>query len=115
MTVFGDDPPAWLSWANTSGARASTTFVAVVALILSAILGLRQQSYITCVADQQAADAERTRAIAAATDIERAADAALVLGAGGPDVVHLRAADVAARAFTDKVREQYPPSESRRC
>lgn len=114
--MFGDNPPRWLAWANTSGARASTTIVAFIALILSALLGLRQQSYITCVAEQQALDAERTRAIAAATDIERQADAALVAGPSpGVTVEQLRAADVAARAFTDRVREQNPPPPMHRC
>jgi hypothetical protein len=115
--MFGDNPPRWLSWANTSGARATTTIVAVVALILSGLLGVRQQSYINCVAEQQQADAERTRAIASATDAERAADAALVAGAqpGGPTLVELRAADVAARQVTDRVREQNPPPRLKRC
>jgi hypothetical protein len=115
--MFGDEPPGWLSWANTAGARATTTIVAVVALGLSALLGIRQQSYINCVAEQQAASDDRTRAIAAATDMERAADAALVAGpaAAGRTVEQLRAADVAARAFTDRVREQNPPPRARRC
>lgn len=115
--MFGDEPPRWLRWANTSGARATTTIVAFVALILSGLLGLRQQGYINCVADQQARDAERTRAIAAATDIERSADAALVAGPtpGGPTAQQLRAADVAARQFTDRVREQNPPPAQHRC
>jgi len=114
--MFGDNPPRWLAWANTSGARASTTVVAFIALILSALLGLRQQSYINCVAEQQALDAERTRAIASATDIERKADAALVAGpSAGITIEQLRAADVAARQFTDRIREQNPPPKMHRC
>jgi hypothetical protein len=104
--MFGENPPRWLSWANTSGARA-TTIVAVVALILSGLLGVRQQSYINCVAEQQQADAERTRAIASATDAGAQPD--------GPTLVELRAADVAARQVTDRVREQNPPPRLKRC
>lgn len=114
--MFGDEPPRWLRWANTSAARATTTIVAFVALVLSALLGMRQQGYINCVAEQQSLDAERTRAIAAATDIERKADAALVAGpTAGVSIEQLRAADVAARQFTDQVREQNPPPKLRRC
>ena len=35
--MFGDEPPRWLRWANTSAARATTTIVAFVALVLSAL------------------------------------------------------------------------------
>lgn len=115
--MFGDNPPRWLLWANTSGARAVTTIIAFVALVLSGFLAVRQQSYITCVAQQQQRDAERTRAISAATDVEREADAAVLAGPtpGGPDAQQLRSAAVAARSVTDRVREQNPAPPMHRC
>lgn len=115
--MFGDTPPPWLRWANTSTARAVTTIVAIIALLVAAYVGLRQQDYITCVADQQSMSDARTRILAAATDNERAADTALIAGQqpGGPTIVELRQASVAARAVTDLVRKQNPPPPLRRC
>ncbi len=115
--MFGDTPPPWLSWANTSGARATTTIVAVIALVLSAVLAVRQQGYISCVAEQQQIDAARTRAIAAATDVERQADKALIEGPrpGGPSEEQLRARAAAAREVTDTVRRQNQPPPARTC
>lgn len=115
--MFGDHPPHWLRWANTSAARATTTFIAIIALVLSAWLLLRQQQYLDCVADAQHASARRTSAISEATDRERAADLALIRGPlpGGPDVAQLRAAALAARQNTDRVRAENPPPSSDRC
>lgn len=115
--MFGDHPPRWLRWANTSGARATTTVIAIVALLMSGMLLLRLQRYVDCVADQQNADAVRTAAISAATDLERRADAALVRGplAGGPDKEELRRLDVEAREHTDRVRAANPPPPPRQC
>lgn len=114
---MGENPPRWLAWANTSTARAVTTIIATIALVLAALLGLRQQDYIACVADQQALSDARTRILAAATDNERAADTALIAGPvpGGPTGPELRSASVAARAVTDLVRKQNPPAPLRRC
>lgn len=116
-TVFGDSPPRWLRWANTSGARATTTVIAIVALLLSGWLLLRLQSYVDCVAEQQHADAKRTTAIAEATDRERAADRALIAGPvpGGPDAATLRAEAIDARQATDRVRADNPPPPLNRC
>jgi hypothetical protein len=115
--MFGDQPPSWLRWANTATARSITTIVAFVALIIAGIVGLRQQDYITCVADQQSMSDARTRILAAATDNERAADTALVQGEqpGGPMLAELRQRSIAARAVTDLVRKQNPPPPLRRC
>lgn len=115
--MFGDTPPRWLAWANTSSARAVTTIVAFIALIVAGLLGIRQQDYITCVADQQARSDARTRILAAATDAERAADTRLIAGPqpGGPSAEQLRAASVAARAVTDLLRKDNPPPPLRRC
>lgn len=115
--MFGDNPPKWLRWANTSGARATTTVVAIFALGLSVLFGVRLQLYVNCVGEQQNADARRTTAIAEATDAERRADAALVLGPtpGGPTGAELRRLDVEAREHTDRVRADNPPPAERQC
>ena len=91
--------------------RAATTFIALVALLVSGILGARLILFTQCVADQQTADARRTAVISAATDAERRADAALVAGPrpGGPSVSELRRLDVEARQHTDDVRAANPP------
>lgn len=117
MSMFGDHPPAWLRWANTAAARSITTITAIVALLLSIVVMSRLQAYVGCVADQQAMNDERTRALAAATDAERVADTALIAGPqpGGPDIAALRAASLAARNVTDQVRRQNPPPPVRRC
>lgn len=115
MTGLSDTPPKWLRWADTEVARAVTTIIALVALVGCLLLGLRQQSYINCVAEQQQADAERTRAIAGATDAERQADRDLIAGVAGKTPEQLRAASVAARRLTDQVRQQNPPPPLRRC
>lgn len=110
MTI-PDQPPRWLAWAGTPSMRALTTFVAMIALIISGILGARLILLTQCLADQQAADAKRTAVIAEATDAERRADAALVAGPhpGGPDGATLRRQDVEARGHTDAVRAANPP------
>jgi len=115
--MFGENPPAWLRWANTSGARATTTLIAIVALMTSVVLLARLQGYINCVADSQRQDSQRTAAIAVATDAERAADNALIEGPlpGGPDAQQLRANSYAARQVTDRVRAQNPPPALNPC
>jgi len=115
--VFGDNPPRWLRWANTSGARATTTVIAMIALLVSGYLFFRLNELVTCIAAQQRADAMRTSLIAAATDAERRADAALVAGPqpGGPDGRELRRLDVAAREHTDAVRAANPPPQVDPC
>lgn len=110
MTI-PDQPPHWLAWAGTPAMRAITTAVAMIALLISGILGARLILLTQCLAKQQADDARRTAVIATATDSERRADAALVSGPqpGGPDVQELRRQDVAARRHTDDVRAANPP------
>lgn len=117
VTVFGDNPPRWLRWANTSGARATTTVIAMLALFVSGYLFYRLNELVTCIADQQAADQRRTSIIAEATDAERRADAALVAGPmpGGPDGRELRRLDVEARRHTDTVRAANPPLPAAHC
>jgi hypothetical protein len=117
VTVFGDNPPRALRWANTAGARATTTIVALIALLVSGLLLYQFKSYVGCVAEQGNDDARRTAAIATATDAERRADAALVAGPvpGGPSGSELRRADIDARAHTDAVRAANPPPPPREC
>lgn len=115
--MLGEHPPNWLRWANTTGARATTTLIAIITLVACAFLAVRQQSYVECIAEQQQAIQARTRAISAATDIERAADAALIEGPrpGGPSAEELRASAAAARRVTDLVRERNQPAPINRC
>lgn len=110
-------PPRGLRWADTPFARAATTGVAFIAIAASTLIGIRQQTYITCVANQQRASAERAVALATATDAERLADTAVVAGPrpGGPTADELRAASVAARNVTDRVRAANPPAPARTC
>ena len=115
--MFGDNPPKWLRWANTSGARATTTVIAIVALLVSGYLFYRLNELVTCIAERQRADAARTAVIAEATDAERRADAALVAGPqpGGPSGAELRRRDVEARRHTDEVRAANPPTSVNPC
>lgn len=115
--MFGDDPPRWLRWVDTPGARSVTTLVAMIALVSSALLGFRQQAYIDCIAEEQAKSAERARILAAATDAERAADRDLIEGPTltGRRLDELRSTAVAARQVTDRARAANPPPPLRRC
>lgn len=117
MTGIPDTPPRFLRWADTPTARSAGTLVALVALIAALLLGLRQQAFVSCVAEEQAKDAERTRILGTATDAERAADRELIAGpaATGKSIDDLRAASAAARDLTDQVRAANPPPPLRRC
>jgi hypothetical protein len=115
--MMSPTPPRSLRWFDTDSAKAVTTLLAIVALIVSGWLFFRLQRYVDCVAEQQAADSRRTAAIARATDAERSADAALVAGQqpGGPSPAELRQLDIIARTNTDKVRAANPPPSLREC
>lgn len=116
MTI-PDNPPRWLRWTTTATAKGLTTVVAMIALLVAVYAGVQQQIYVHCVGAKQAADAKRTAAISTATDAERAADRALLAGPhpGGPTVLQLRDASVAARAHTDAVRAANPPEPANAC
>lgn len=116
MTI-PDSAPRGLGWLDTRTTKALTTGLSIIAILLSGFLLFRLQAYIDCVAEAQSLAGERTRAIAAATDAERVADAALVAGPrpGGPDAAELRRQDVAARNLTDRVRAMNPPPSAARC
>jgi hypothetical protein len=116
MTI-PDQPPRGLRWTTTDTARGLTTIVAMLALLLGITVCVQQQVYIHCVGARQAADAKRTAAISHATDVERAADRDLLDGPrpGGPTLLQLRDAAVAARAHTDVVRAANPPEQPGAC
>lgn len=103
-------PPRGLRWADTYVARLAGQLLAVVSIVVSLYVGWRYVGYVDCLRQSSAADQRRTSAIAAATDAERRADRLLLEGAaaGGPSVAELRAADIAAREHTDRVRAANP-------
>lgn len=111
MTGLPRQPPRGLRWTATAAARGITTLLALATLAMAIFLGVRQQLYISCVGDQQRADAARTAAISAATDAERAADQRLL---ADPDAERVAAA-LAARQHTDRVRAEHPAPPPRRC
>lgn len=116
MTI-PETPPRWLAWTDKATTRAATTLIAIIALLLSFGLLVRLQALVDCNTDANRADAKRTAAIAAATDGEREADLALIVGArpAGPSAEQLRAAAVAARQYTDRVRAANPPGAEGGC
>lgn len=116
MTI-PDVPPRGLRWTATETMKGLTTVIAMVALLGAILVGVQQQVYIHCVGAHQSADAARTAAISDATDLERAADRNLLDGPrpGGPTILQLRDASVAARAHTDQVRAANPPDRPGAC
>lgn len=117
MTGIPERAPRGMRWTENEFTRSLTTILAVVAMVVAIYVGYRQQAYITCVADQQRADAVRTSAIARATDGERVADRRLLDGPvpGGRTVEQLRQDSIAARAATDAVRAENPPPPPGNC
>lgn len=114
MTV--DTPaPRWLRWADTSAARAATTMLAIVAIISAILLGVRQQEYISCVANQQQADSVRTAAIAKATDVERIAQRKLIAATPSSNHEALRQAVLRAYDQTDAARAANPAPPPATC
>lgn len=85
--------------------------MAVLSLLVAFYVAYRQYDLVNCLADRDAQVRTRTNAIAAATDAERIADLAL-LRDDNPDT---RAAAIAARGATDKVRAQNPAPSVERC
>lgn len=108
-------PPRGLRWADTRAARGVTTAVSLVALLAAIALGVRQQYYISCVADQQRAGQVRTAAIARATDNERRAQRLLIENIKPENSAGLRTAVLDAYDITDKARAANPPPEPGGC
>lgn len=101
--------PRGFRWADQPIGRAIVTVLAIVSLGLSVFVGVQYIGLIDCLKDRSAADGKRTKAIADATDHERAADRALLAAPlGTADVGELRKKALAARAETDKVRAANP-------
>jgi hypothetical protein len=113
--TFDETPPKALRWLDTDAARALTTALSIVALIGAILLGVRQQHYISCVADQQRIAAVRTLAIAKATDAERAAQRRLLVEINASNGPELRAEVLAAYDETDRVRAANRPPAAKRC
>lgn len=107
--------PAGLRWADTRAARGVTTIIALIALAGAILLGVRQQVYISCVAEQQRADQVRTSAIARATDNERRAQRLLIENIKPENSAGLKAAVLDAYTVTDKARAANPPPEPGGC
>lgn len=112
---MSDTPPQWLAWTASTTTRGLTTLLAIVALVLAIVLGVRQQAYISCVGESQRADAVRTSAIAAATDRERAAQRELLAATDPADTAALRRAVLDAYDSTDRVRRDNPPAPVPSC
>lgn len=99
-------PPRGLRWTDAPLGRLLAFVLAVTSLVMSFMIGSRYVALIDCLQDRDVADQRRSAAIAGATDAERSADLALIVG---PPSAELRAAAVAARKRTDAVRAAYPP------
>jgi hypothetical protein len=87
----------------------------LAALAGAAASGIRQQVYTQCVGRHQRADAERTSAIAKATDAERRAQRALIANTDPTHNRVLREAILAAYDHTDAVRAANPPPNQEAC
>lgn len=111
MTGLPRQPPRGFRWTATAAARGITTLLAIATLGMAIFLGIRQQLYVSCVAEQQRIEAARTEAISDATDAERAADRELL----ADPTPERRAAALAAREHTDRVRAEHPAPGPRHC
>lgn len=108
-------PPRGLAWTLSPFSRLVQIALAVTALVVSMYVGYRYVGLVDCLSHRDAADQTRTAAIAAATDAERAADLALLRGAGTPDAPRLRDAATTAREHTDDVRRAHPAPRVEPC
>lgn len=106
MSPHTQPAPRGFRWADAPIGRVIVLVLAVISLALSLYVGYRYVGLIDCLQAQASADARRTSAIAEATDRERAADLALLMGDGDP--AELRRLDVEARKHTDAVRAANP-------
>lgn len=115
MSPYTKPAPRGFRWADQPIGRAIMVVMAIISLGLSLFVGYQYVDLIDCLKDQARADAVRTKAIADATDQERAADLALITGPrpGGPTAAELRAVSVEARKHTDRVRAANPAPPAR--
>ncbi len=89
----------------------ASALLAIASMVVSIYVGYRYVRLIDCLAARDEASAVRTAAIAEATDLERAADLAL-LRTPGPAA---RAFAVEAREATDRVRAANPAPREGAC
>lgn len=108
-------PPRVLRWADTAIAQRTTTVVALVTMVAAVTLGVRQSALQSCLAETQRADATRTKAIAVATDAERAAQRKLLAARTPTEGRALRADVIATYDHTDAVRAANPAPAPGRC
>lgn len=85
--------------------------LAIAALSLSIYVNARYTGLIQCLAAADEADQRRTSAIAEATDMERIADLTLLRNRTD----ETRAAAIAARENTDRVRADHPAPAAAPC
>lgn len=108
--------PRGLGWTESFIVRQAVNLIALLALLGAVAVGVRSQAYISCVGRAQAADAQRTAAIAAATDAERATQRKLIADIGTPaDLDTIRAQALAAYDHTDAVRKSFPATAPATC
>jgi hypothetical protein len=109
MSPYRQPAPRGFRWADQPIGRAIVTVLAIVSLGLSLFVGYKYVALIGCLQDTARTDAQRTKAIADATDREREADRKLLAAPiGSPQIAEYRAAALAARAATDEVRRENP-------
>lgn len=109
-------PPRGLAWTERPAVRQLINLLAALAFLGAILLGVRGQVYINCVGRNQAADAQRTAAVAAATDAERAAQRQLIADVGTPaELAQARAQTLAAYDHTDSVRKAFPATAPAAC
>jgi len=106
MSPYREPAPRGFRWADRPAARAVAMVLAIVSMMVSIYVGYRYVELVDCLRHRDTADQVRTKAIAEATDRERAADLALLSGVG--DREQLRQETVAARQNTDNVRRAHP-------
>jgi len=104
-----NSPPHGFRWIVGTAGRILGQVLALASLAMSLYFGYRYVGLTTCLQESALADQRRTSVIAAATDVERAADLHL-LRVGGASA---REAAIEAREATDRARAQYPAPDPR--
>lgn len=107
-------PPHGLEWTLRPVGRILALALALVSLLVSVYVGWRYVELVECLTAQDLADQRRTSAIAAATDVQNAADYAL-LKATGDDAVRLRQDAIVAREYVSRIRAANPAPPVQSC